>query len=69
MWLECSKIVCAKYGYVIKPKVPNATTFATAYETSCGFALIAGATAVIAVTPHIEVPAAIKDDIRGGKPM
>ena len=50
------------------PKVPNATTFATATAVSRGDALIAGLNAVIAVTPHIEVPAAIRAPIFCGIP-
>jgi hypothetical protein len=48
----------AKYGYVIIPKVPYATTLATARDTSRCEAAIAGDNAPIAVTPQIDEPAA-----------
>ena len=41
--------------------VPKATTLATASPTSRSFALIAGARAVMAVTPQMLVPAATRD--------
>jgi len=43
------------------PSVPKATTLATATAVSFESALMAGAAAVIAVTPQIEVPAASRD--------
>ena len=45
------------------------TTLATATDTSREVALIAGASAVMAVTPQIEVPAAMRWPMRGGSPI
>ena len=51
------------------PNVPKATTFATAKDISRSRAFIAPDTDVIAVTPQIDVPAAISDDIFSEIPM
>lgn len=56
------------YGYAIIPIVPNATVLATATATSRFSASIAGARAVMAVTPQMDVPAVRRRDILRGRP-
>eukprot|EP00982_Pelagococcus_subviridis_P000296 2400-Pelagococcus_subviridis.AAC.1 len=55
---QSAKKYRATYGSVSIPAVPNATTLATATAVSACVAAIAGDSAPIAVTPHIDVPAA-----------
>ena len=66
--IQCgdSTIVWARYGYSSIPVVPKETTHATAKATSRSLARMAGASAVIAVTPHMLVPAAINAPILVG---
>ena len=67
----CSELVqraLKMYGYASMPTVPNATVFATATATSLFSASMAGARAVMAVTPQILVPAVRSKDILRGRP-